>query len=102
MTRLEAVEMLTKGYEKLQRFDYEQFDIAIQALMLCDKPEDGKNYMTQYDEDLKWFLELVDGLLHITGITLSKEGRERLERLKNGKHLSGSRKIRQKLQGGHG
>ena len=34
-------------------------------------------------EDLKWFLELVDALLHITGITLSKESRERLERLRN-------------------
>ena len=43
MTRLEAVEMLAKGYKKLRRFDYDQFDIAIQALMLCDKPEKNED-----------------------------------------------------------
>ena len=39
MTRLEAVEMLRDGYEKYSRFDYEQFEIAISALMKCEKPQ---------------------------------------------------------------
>ena len=48
MTRLEAVELLREGYKKLRHFDYEQFDIAVKALMQCEKikePETRPLYM---------------------------------------------------------
>ena len=35
------------------------------------------------DPDLVWALDLLDKLLAITGIVLTKESRERMERLRN-------------------